>query len=496
MEEFDALDFTDKIFREMKRHDSVMSIANVKLFYKSIYGEDVSDDYIKSLLLEDKRFIFANKSCFLLTETLNKIKLKYKGDIGRMEKVIKDRYFVEEIDKEVLINSNSEKNLGASESVIFKFEDRIYEINSENDFYDVIIKEGAITYDGINTISEYLGKDYHLFAAELEEIGINICSKEEIRENCIVYKKKIHPKPTYNVVSKYDVFNNNENILLIDLHTNEIIACLLAIFSCQLYYREIKKSYFSNRHLSNLYKLNIIYDFDSSENIILTEFGEKVINDFERYINDNYYVNEVISKTFDYSSIKELAKSKILKKIDCKKMWHSIGEAFRLLYFHNYYANKLINLIEVGNRQGLESLGDIIIFHLIKGNYQDIREIFVGEKATSGRKPIRDNKDICFDCKGYRCSKGIIISKNKLIYYRDYYVDNIIRRINKNINYVDKLRTDPLIIKFIVPYNLISKNKKIMQNIKLISGKKILHKKDGKYCPFKDKWILMEEKND
>ena len=46
---------------------------------------------------------------------------------------------------------------------------------------------------------------------------------------------------------------------------------------------------------------------------------------------------------------------------------------------------------------------------------------------------------------------------------------------------------DPLIIKFVVPYNLTAKNKIIMRKIDILEEtSNILHKKDGEYCPFKD----------
>ena len=86
MEKVNNFEFADEIFEEMQKFDIGMSLSNAKFDYKSIYGEEVSKDYIKALLMRDKRFIFLNNSYFLVNKTLNAIKEKYEEDITEIWK--------------------------------------------------------------------------------------------------------------------------------------------------------------------------------------------------------------------------------------------------------------------------------------------------------------------------------------------------------------------------------------------------------------------------
>ncbi len=485
MEKVSTLEFEDDIFEEMQKFDIGMSLANAKIDYKSIYGREVSEDYIKAILMKDERFIFVNSNYFLLRETLESIKSEYGNGIEEMEKFIKDKYFIKDVDRKVFIDDNQSIEVCEYDTMVLKFKDKVYEINDEDDFHKAIIEKGVITYDAVKAIARYLEKDYYMLVDELNDIGVNLKADAK----CVAYGK--------TCISETEYMDNGENILLLDLRTNEIVACLTIIYLLRMNFDNVDASCFSDKHLSGLYKLNIINDYKNERNIILTLYGQKIMERVEEFFNEICFTSNIIDEFNICENSKELAKSKVIKEIDCPDLWKMVSEPFKEIYLNNAYSRTLIDLVREANKKEVYSLGDIILYYLEMGKYEKINKIFIGKTATSGNKPIKEGTDICFKCRTFRCSKGMCISKNKLLYYRSHYVNKVIKEIEEDINKLDILMKDPLIIKFIVPYNLTSKNKIIMQNIGLIDSKfDILHKKDGEYCSFKDIWILTEDEND
>lgn len=481
MEKVSTLEFEDDIFEEMQKFDIGMSLANAKIDYKSIYGREVSEDYIKAILMKDERFIFVNSNYFLLRETLEAIRSEYGNDMGEMEKFIKDKYFIKDIDRKVFIDGNQSAEVCEYDAMVLKFNDKVYEINDEDDFYKAIIEKGVITYDAVNAIAEYLGKDYYMLVEELNDIGVNLKSDTK----CIAYRR--------NSILNTEYVDNGENILLLDLRTNEIVACMIVIYLLRLNFGKIDASYFSDKHLSSLYKLNIINDYKNERNIILTLYGQKIMERVEEFFNKICFTNNIIDEFNICENSKELAKSKGIKEIDCPDLWKMVSEPFKEIYLNNAYSRTFIDLVSEANRQEIYSLGDIILYYLEMGKYEEIKKIFVGKTATSGNKPIQEGTDICFKCRIFRCSKGMCISKNKLLYYRSCYVNKVIKEIEGDINKLDILMKDPLIIKFIVPYLLCSRSKGLMMEIGCIKENKIFMKESGTYCPFYDLWVINDD---
>lgn len=479
------LDFADKVFLEMHEFDIGMSLANARFDYKSIYGEEVSEDYIKSLLMKDRRFIFINNRYFLLRDTLEAIKNEYGSNMVGMERFIKDKYFVNDIDRKVLMCKANNGNIVENNTMVLKFHDKVYEIINENDFYAAIIEEGAITFNATKAICDYLKKDYYLMVKELADIGVNVNPDIE----CSAYKEAS--------ITEDMVVDNGENILLLDLRTNEVVACLVIIYLLKANFKEMNIQYFSDRHLSSLFKMNIIENYQSEERINLTVYGQRVIDKFEKIFNAKYFKDDVADEFNALGCSKELAKSKIIKELDCNELWNMISQPLREIYLNNKYSNTLLKLIGEANEKEIYSLGDIILYHLSIGRYEDIKKIFIGKIATSGNKSIKNNTDICYSCRRFKCSEKKRISKSRLLFYRTNYVNIVIKEIEEDEKKLDILMRNPLIIKFIVPYNLTSKNKIIMRNIGLVDNNfEVLHKKDGEYCPFRDIWVLKGDEND
>ncbi|NMB27776.1 MAG: hypothetical protein GX987_06990 [Tissierellia bacterium] len=485
MEKIETIDFIDEIYKEMKKLDYAMSLFIAKIKYKNIFMKEVAEDYIKSLLLKDGRFVFINENQFFLRESIEEIMSIYDDDIDDAEEYIKDKYFVKNVHRETLLTSKYD-------SLNLKFGNKIYKICDMKDFNKVIKREGFITFNVANVISEHFNLDYHSLLREMDEINVRIDNEEKFKKECVVLKNKRFNRASTTII------DNKENILLIDFRTNELVASIMALYLINKGYIENHNSYFSNKHIRGLYKMNIIDEYNKNDYIKLTNIGEELIKGFSMFLDKNFYtIDYLMDKINNCKSTKELAKSKVVKKLDNANFWEAISYPIRQIYLHNEYSKLLIQLISKANKSEIYNLGDILLFHLYNGRKEEIRKIFVGETATSGLKPIKDNKDICLKCEGYKCSRKVYITKTKLLYYRCNYVDTYIKKIHKDLDYLDMIMKDLLIIKFVVPYNLTSKNKIFMKNINLLDKKSnVLHKKDGEYCPFKDIWILKEKYHD
>jgi len=486
MSEVKTMDFIDEVYREMKENDFVMSLPNAKIKYKSMYNDEISEDYIKSILLDDGRFVFVNNTQFLLKTTLEEIILKTQYNIIQIEKYLQENYFIKDISRKDLMSIiNINRNTFSIE-----YEDKIYEINSIDDFYELVKEKGFTTYDVIKDTANQFNIDYYYLLYEINNLGVNVDKNSKFRENCNVLNRN-------KILEEEIIETKKENILLTDLRSNELVACFLALSYFNQIYQKEYIGFFSNRHLNGLYKMSIINEQYKEGKLVFTNCGKKIIENCKRYLSNYYYKDYVVNEIIKSNNSKQLAKSKVVKEINDSKLWSMISKPIKEIYVNNYYSKLLIDLIAECNRISIFNLGDIILFHLRNGKRKVIREIFVGDKASSGIKPIRNNKDICLHCEVNRCSNRGNITKEKLLYYRTSYVNSFIKSVSEDISNLDLLFEDPLIIKFIVPYNLTSKNKIIMKYVQLLSNNiNILQKKDGTYCPFEDIWILKEIKND
>ena len=455
-----------------------------KIKYEKIYFEEISEDYIKTLLIDDGRFIFLNENQFMLRSKLKILISDNYYNIDLVEEYIKNEYFVRNIDRNVLLGFKQD-------SLQLKFGDRIYEICDINSFYESVREEGFISFDVANAVSEYLEVDYHALLREMKEINVRIDFDNEFEKQCVVVNRK------KDNISNLEIIDNGENILLADFRSNELVAAITILYLIREDYME-GSYYFSDRHISGLYRMNIIEKYDKNQEIKLTNIGRNLIESFGIYLNEKIYIMDLlVDEVSLYESTKELAKSKTIKDLDNINLWKEISPSISQIYRHNEYSKLLMDLIYDGNNNGIYNLGDILLFHLQNEKREEIYKIFIGKKASSGIKPIKENKDICLKCKGHKCTRNTYITKTKLLYYRNNYVNEYIEELSRDLTNLDKILKDPLIIKFVVPYNLTSKNKVIMKKIDILDeSSNILHKKDGKYCPFEDVWVLKEKYND
>lgn len=481
MGQVDTANFIDKIYNEMEKNDYSMSLSFVKIKYEKIFFEEIAEDYIRTLLIEDERFIFLNENQFILRNKLEDLISTNDYDIDQIEEHIKNKYFVRNIDKKALLAFKQD-------NLQLKFGDKIYQICDINSFYDSVRQEGFISFNAASTVSEHLNADYHTLLEKMLEMGVRIDYEDKFQKKCFVISEDNDEDLDIKII------DNAENILLVNFYSNEFIAAILVLYLVEEGYME-GDYYLTNRHINGLYKMNIIEKYEEEQGIKLTNIGKKLIKDFGVYLSGKIYImNNLVDEVSLCKDSRELSKSKTIKGLDSKDLWESISLPINQIYKHNEYSKLLMELVYAGNKNGNYNLGDILRFNLLNGKREEVYKVFIGDRATSGIKPIKENKDICLKCEGYKCSKNLYISKTKLLHYRCNYVNEYIDSLSEDLTNLDMILKDPLIIKFLVPYNLTSKNKVIMKNIDILGeGSNVLHKKDGEYCPFKDIWILKEK---
>ena len=178
MSEVKTMDFIDEVYREMKENNFVMSLANAKIKYKSIYNDEISEDYIRSILLKDGRFVFVNDTQFFLKSTLEEIISKVEQNIVEIEKCLKENYFIKDINRKELMSriNNDRKKFG------IEYGDKIYEINSIDDFYELVKEKGFTTYDVIKDTANQFNIDYYYLLYEINNLGVNVDKNSKFRE--------------------------------------------------------------------------------------------------------------------------------------------------------------------------------------------------------------------------------------------------------------------------------------------------------------------------
>ncbi len=489
MDDMQIARLKDETYKEMKDFDKTESLFSIRKRCKSIYRKEISEDYLKSLFANDNRFIFLNDTQIILKDTLNKIMENNFGNLSKVEEIVKNEYFIRDINRMTLLSLNNHSKKSEYYAVSIQFNDRTYEVNNIDDFFETLLVEGSISYNKLKIISDYLGIDYYETLKKAREMNVHIGKKDEIGKDCVVHAKSEYFNKN-NVGSKR---RHDKNILLLDMRTNEIVTCLVAIYVLQKNFNKVEKSWFSQKHLSGLYKMKIISDYKMEDELEITFLGEQLISKVEKFLLQFIHEEKLNQYFFAHAGTKELVKSKLIKEIDCDALWENLSLIFRQLYLQNPYAKSLFSLIAVANENEIYNLGDIILFLLDKNKQKEIKELFVGKTATSGYKPIKNNKDICLKCDGRKCMSKNKITKSKLLYYRDIYVNKFIDKINDDIQNINIIKDDPFIIKFIVPYNLCSRTKNILNTIKIIEKSRVFLKESGQYCPFFDKWVIYND---
>ena len=171
---------------------------------------------------------------------------------------------------------------------------------------------------------------------------------------------------------------------------------------------------------------------------------------------------------------------------------------FKLLN-QNKEINSIISIIKEANKNSKETMFDVAIFCARNKLDKEFIKAFIGKKASGGIKPIREHKDVCFNCnKSTNCSKVMFSRKtNKekevaLFEYRDVRTGEYIKKIEEFGNYKETIK-DPLLMKFLISYKVSTEIKASLINCGILKKSRVLSKNAGLYCPFEDEWRLEDD---
>lgn len=504
------LKFKNNIYNRMKNENLVYSAYKLYSEYSRHYGFDHTKEEIFDFFVKDNRFLPINKTQLLLKEIVDNLIQEdfYGKEIQQIADYIRQKYFISTIDETIiaeLVNKFKKDN-----KLVLEYSLSKYEIRNKGDFDKAILREGKISYVALEQISEFLDIGVPELMMELDEK--NVFMNDSIGVSYKIYSGKINcdtssennsnrfiKEQEHLATSEVKIKHNNkddkqcDNILTLDLHPNEFLASLLALVN-YLDSDIIDSSYFSSEHMRSLKKMGIV---DCNKSMYsLTVLGKELVERFNISIKKNMYskVNLLINTLVNrYYSTNELSKSIEIKIFDQQQIiWDEISDILINIYYSNYYSRAFINLIMLSNENNGISMKDIFDVAIKNDKYKELSEVLIGDKSSSGIKPIVLGKDICLKCDDTICcqSNEKKAMQQRLLYYRNEYVDKFINEVKQDNLELDLIRQDPLLIKFIVPYTLCVVNKKMMMRLNIIEKSDILYKDAGQYCPAKDKWVI------
>jgi hypothetical protein len=128
--------------------------------------------------------------------------------------------------------------------------------------------------------------------------------------------------------------------------------------------------------------------------------------------------------------------------------------------------------------------------------WTSLKWLLIGSTPSTAQGKIRDGSEICLTCgKQEICARWVRQQPNAVdavMDYREAKGRAMIARIREDDETAfQELLTDPLYVKFLVPYTLVEENKRLLIRLGILTQEsKVLPKSGGRYCPFDDVWGL------
>jgi hypothetical protein len=504
------LKFKNRIYQKMKTEDRVYSAYNLSSEYISSFGFEFTKEEIFNFFASDNRFLCINRNQILLKEIVDKIISQdfLNKDVDYIENFIREKYFISTINHDIILEIVGKYR--QDNRVVFIYTHRNYDIRNKDDFDNVIIKEGKISYSALEEVSKFLEIGVPELIMELEDK--NIYMNEVVEMSYQIYKSSLFQetksqgnncKSYENVlklarIDEVQEFNaelntiSQENILALDLYPNELIACMLMLSNNIASY-DISKNCFDNQHLRALLKIGILVNVGTK--CTLTKLGKELIDKFQLSIirNLKYDVNQSDTR---YCTTRELSKSFEVKCINnCKEVWDDVAKVLKDVYSSNYFSKRFLSLVELANKNNFSSMYDVFNIAISNDRIKDLYEVLVGDKASNGIKPILEGKEVCFKCDNQKCIRNTEkkLKEKRLLYYRQEYANQYIFNLRSDYTSLKNIQHDPLLIKFIIPYAICVPSKILMTKLNIIEDSKILYKNAGQYCPTEDKWVIKDD---
>ena len=225
--------------------------------------------------------------------------------------------------------------------------------------------------------------------------------------------------------------------------------------------------------------------------ILIKSNGFYKINEKALMIVDEMRKNNFNKKLVDASQIK--------RRFYCDKLVINHRDTIVSMLLKNADIYCLVNIINRANQLGLSSMVDLALY--CKENKLDriFCQIFLGQKASNGIRPIEEYRDVCFRCTNIdKCIKDINKNqsdKNKmdtLLRYRNYYSKKCLGLINTEQE-ISILLEQPIYLKFLTSYKLVVEVKQVLIAYRIFKNDRILYKNSGIYCPFRDIWRVSND---
>lgn len=139
---------------------------------------------------------------------------------------------------------------------------------------------------------------------------------------------------------------------------------------------------------------------------------------------------------------------------------------------------------------------DLFRYTVSTERWAPLKWLLIGSTPSTAQGKIRDGSEICLTCgKQEICAQWVRQQSNAIgavMEYREAKGRAMIARIRDDDESAFRdLLTDPLYIKFLVPYTLVEENKRLLIRLGILTqASKVLPKSGGRYCPFDDIWEL------
>ena len=371
-------------------------------------------------------------------------------------------------------------NPSGSGEIVVEHLGKYHKVKTTEDLIELGIESKYISFDLLETFCRVNPDEpYAKVSWELSDRNIKLSSDEmefyvdyKYEDEDIGRETNIKSMIKHNFI-KIDILELNEVIYILSnlAATNEPFFTendLLQNYS----YSYIKKII----NTGILKKANEIFYFTQEAILLIKELKKYQV------FNKNYFSNKVV-----------------LDNVELKKFCYENENTIQKMILKNKELDRLLKIIKKCNEQGIQTMSGIAYYCNSNNLDKSFLELFIGERATNGLKPLEKHTDICFncnkidDCTGEKIkNKDDKYKSNVLLEYRNQYSQDCLKYIidKRDIN---NLVSIPIFLKFLTAYDLVVSTKLSLKKYGILKDDKILYKNRGEYCPDYDTWRLRDD---
>jgi hypothetical protein len=489
----------DERHKKIAGTDGVISIANLQQIILAKLGIEADSTRVKEYLEQHSKLLpltVIQFICYVYFRDIFWESIAYKTSLKDIKEFLSERYSIlKEVKVKSLLKTFCPEFLAFIEGEyitplkVHKNED-IYTIKNEEDLIDFGIDYGYVSAD---MVKEYINRydvdensDQFELVTYLNERNIDY-SSDNNGEKVVKDDKRL----TKNYYALQDVeYSKDNNVLLVDLRLNELLVLLFLMQDEQQLMKKLKNAS-RHKYEHDLVRLCLI-----DQNLVPTEEGKGLSDAITELIYEYMNYKNIITIKNENHYINELCKSKPIKQLQHnEEFWHDAAPYLRRHFLSLPAVKLFVNWIMIINKQGKDSMFDIFQYLIKNEHYSELEWLLIGDRPSSGLKPIREGAEVCLNCKMNSSMCYLTTDFNSSNDKKKYLLNLRNQKIKK---YIDKMRKDkyemlknPIYVKFLVPYCLVVRIKLFMRKIEILnSTNNISYKDSGNYCPIEDKWEI------